>query len=51
MLSNYLIYLYTLPKVEQLKQVLILIIFFFIAFISCSLIDFFKSKFWDKHKE
>lgn len=51
MISNYLIYLYTLSKEEQLNQIIILIFFFFMAFIVCFLIDFFKSKFFNKNKD
>ena len=50
MISNYLIYLYTLPKEEQIKQIFILVIFFLISIIICIALDFFKSNFFDKHK-
>ncbi len=48
MISNYLIYLYTLPKEEQVKHILIFIIFFFSLSIVCIILDFLKSKFLDK---
>ena len=51
MITNYLIYLYTLPKEEQIKQIFILIIFFLISIIICVILDFLKSKFFDKNKD
>ena len=51
MITDYLIYLYTLPKEEQIKQIFILIIFFLISIIICVILDFLKSKFFDKKKD
>ena len=48
MITNYLIYLYSLPKEEQLKQIFILIIFFLIMFIICMILEIIKHKFFDK---
>ena len=48
MISNYLFYLYNLPKEEQVKQILIIIVFFFVLFIICIILDYIKSKFFDK---
>lgn len=45
MISNYLIYFYTLPKEEQVKQLLILMLFFFILFLVSIFLDFILSKF------
>lgn len=47
MITNYLIYLYTLPKDEQVMQIAIFIIFFLILFVICFFLD---SKFFDKDK-
>ena len=51
MISNYLIYLYTLSKEEQIKQIMILLIFILVSFVICIMIDFLKSKFFNKHKD
>ena len=44
MISNFLIYLYTLPKEEQLKQILIILIFFWLMIILSIVLDFIFSK-------
>lgn len=44
MISNFLIYLYTLPKEEQLKQILIILIFFWVMIILSIVLDFIFSK-------
>ena len=45
MISNYLIYFYTLPKEEQIKQLLIILLFFLILFLVSIFLDFIISKF------
>lgn len=45
MISNYLIYFYTLPKEEQVKQLLIILLFFLILFLVSIFLDFIISKF------
>ena len=45
MISNYLIYFYTLPKEEQVKQLLIILLFFLILFLISIFWDFIISKF------
>ena len=45
MISNYIIYFYTLPKEEQVKQLLIILVFFLILFLVSILLDFILSKF------
>ncbi len=45
MISNYLIYFYTLPKEEQVKQLLIILLFFLILFLISIFLDFILSKF------
>ena len=45
MISNYLFYFYTLPKEEQVKQLLIFLIFFLILFIISIFLDYILSKF------
>lgn len=44
MISNYIIYFYTLPKEEQIKQLLILLIFFLGLFLVSIFLDFILSK-------
>lgn len=44
MISNYLIYFYTLPKEEQVKQLLILLLFFLILFFVSIFLNFILSK-------
>lgn len=50
MISNYFIYLSTLPKDEKLKQILIILAFFLILFAICCFLEFLKLKFKDKTK-
>ena len=50
MISNYLIYLSTLPKEEKLEQILIVLAFFLILFAVCCFLEFFKFKFKDENK-
>ena len=50
MISNYFIYLSTLPKDEKLKQILIILAFFFILFSICCFLEFLKFKFIDETK-
>ena len=45
MISNFLIYLYALPKEEQVKQLLIILLFFLILFLISIFWDFILSKF------
>ena len=44
MISNYLIYFYTLPKEEQVKELLILLLFFLILFFVSIFLNFILSK-------
>ena len=44
MISNYLFYFYTLPKEEQVKQLLIFLLFFLILFLISFFLDFILSK-------
>ncbi len=44
MTSNYLLYLYTLPKEEQLKQILIILIFLLLLTLLATFLDFILSK-------
>ncbi len=44
MISNFLIYLYNLPKEEQARQLLILLTFFLFLFLLSILLDFILSK-------
>ena len=48
MITNYLFYLYALPKEEQIKLILIFIILCLFFMIVCIIIDYLKSKFFDK---
>lgn len=48
MISNYIIYLYTLPKEARIEQIFIFLILFFVLSIICILLDFFKSKYNNK---
>ena len=50
MLSSYLIYFYNLTKEQQIKQILMTIVFFLILFAFCGLLIFLKFKFLDKTK-
>ena len=45
MISNYIIYFYTLPKEEQSKELLIILLFFLILFLISIFLDFILSKF------
>ena len=45
MISNFLIYLYTLPREEQVKQILIILIFLLILALLAIFLDFILSKF------
>ena len=48
MITNHLFYLYSLPKEEQIKLILIFIILCLFSMIVCIIIDYLKSKFFDK---
>ena len=50
MISNYIFYLYALPKEEQIEQILMILVFFLISAIVCVFLDYIKSKFSNKHK-
>ena len=50
MISNYFIYLSTLPKDEKLKQILIILAFLLILFSICCFLEFLKLKFTDTTK-
>lgn len=50
MLSNYIIYLTTLPKGEKEEQILIIVSSLLILFILCAFLEFVKYKFLDKNK-
>ena len=50
MLSNYILYLYTLPKGTQIEQVFILLSFSFIFIIIGILLDYWKLKFYNDQK-
>ena len=50
MISNYLIYLNTLPKNEKFEQILIILAFFLILFSICCFLEFLKLKFTDETK-
>ena len=50
MFTNYWIYLISLPKEEQVKQLAIILISIFILFIICMFFVFLKLKFQDKAK-
>lgn len=46
MISNYIIYLYTLPKEVQIEQIFIFMIFFVILVVICLFLDFLRYKFF-----
>ena len=50
MFSNYLIYLYTLPKEEKIEQILLLLAFFAVLLAICGLLTFIKLKFLNDNK-
>lgn len=50
MISNYLIYLNTLPQNEKFEQILIILAFFLILFSVCFFLEFLKLKFTDETK-
>ena len=49
MITNYIFYLYGLPKEEQVEQIFILLSFLFITVIVAIFLDYLKSKFFTKH--
>ena len=51
MITNYLIYFNTLTKVEQGKQLSIILTFLFVLLIVASILVFLKIKFSDETKE
>ena len=51
MITNYLIYLISLPKNEQLKQIIILLVFFTILISICFILKFLKIKFLNENKD
>lgn len=51
MITNYLIYLMTLQKEDQIKQFLILLAFFTILISICFILKFLKLKFLDETKD
>lgn len=50
MISNYLIYLNSLPNEQKNEQLLILLAFFIVLFLICIFLDFLKRKFRDENK-
>lgn len=50
MISNYYIYLMTLPKEEAIKQIFIILIFFIAILAICGFLRYLKFKFMDKNK-
>ena len=50
MITNYLIYLFNLPKENQVKQILILLSFFTTLLVIGIFLKFLKIKFLDKNK-
>ncbi len=50
MITNYVLYLTTLPKQEAIKQFLIFCGFFIILLAICGLLKYLKLKFMDKNK-
>lgn len=51
MITNYLIYLITLPKDDQVKQIVILLAFFTFLITICFILKFLKIKFLNKNKD
>lgn len=51
MIANYIIYFNTLTRVEQSKQLSIILIFLLVLLIIVSFLAFFKIKFSDENKE
>lgn len=51
MIANYIIYFNTLTRVEQSKQLSIILIFLLVLLIVVSFLTFFKIKFSDETKE
>lgn len=51
MITNYLIYLVSLPKEEKIKQFLIMLGFFLFLLVICSLLAFLKAKFLNKSND
>lgn len=50
MITNYLIYLMSLPKEERIKQILIMLAFFLLLLSICGLLKLLKTKFLDENK-
>ena len=50
MLSNYYIYLMTLPKEEAIKQIFLILAFFVIMLAICGFLKYLKFKYMDKNK-
>ena len=51
MITNYLIYLMSLPKEERIKQILIMLAFFLLLLSICGLLKLLKTKFLDENKD
>ena len=51
MIANYIIYFNTLTRVEQSKQLSIILVFLLVLLIVVSLLAFFKIRFYDETKE
>lgn len=50
MITNYMLYLYTLPKEEQIEQIFIILSFIFVSTLVCMFLDYLKSRFSKKRK-
>lgn len=51
MISNYLIYLNSLPNEQKNQQLFIILKFFTVLFLICVFLDFLKKKFRDETKD
>lgn len=51
MIANYIIYFNNLTRVEQSKQLSIILVFLLVLLIVVSLLAFFKIRFYDETKE
>ena len=51
MISNYLIYLNSLPNEQKNQQLFIILKFFTVLFLICVFLDFLKRKFRDETKD
>lgn len=51
MITDYIIHFSTLPKAEQIEQLITILIFLFVLLIICSILAFLKYKFLNKDKK